>query len=75
MKKLKLFTLGIAVLGSFSLAFTGVEDPSLDDGGSVSPLCATYATDSNRFNCKIRQTMSETTCYFSKVKSEFGGVN
>lgn len=75
MKKLKLFTLGIAVLGSFSLAFTGVGEPSLDDGGSVSPLCATYCTDSNRFNCKIRQTLSETTCYFSKVKSQYGGVN
>lgn len=73
MKKFKLFALGVAILGSFTLAFA---DASLDPGsGTESPLCGTYCTPSEDFNCQIRQKMSETTCYFKKVKSQYGGVN
>lgn len=72
MKKFKLLVFGFAILGSFSLAFA---DASLPPGdGTESPLCGTYCTPSDDFDCVIRQKMSETKCFFKKVMSEHGGV-
>lgn len=63
----------LILLGSISLSFANDPDnPSLAD---PDPDCVTYCTNSDDFNCQIRRVDSVTTCFFKKVKKEFGGVN